>query len=129
MLGTMAWLAAQPPQGPPGDWPVGQPTKDTARGIAERSLGGNMHTTDEIMLTVAIFLYALMAMAVLYILVHKEHATPFVLRIYVITVLIGGSLIVVSSAFTQDQLAPVMGLFGTIAGYLLGRGERPDVTP
>lgn len=50
----------------------------------------------------------------------------FELRIFTITILVFGSLLVVSAGFGTDQLGPVIGFFGTIAGYILGRGDRPE---
>ena len=65
-------------------------------------------------------------MLLLYLMVRSEKAGAFELRIYVITILIFGSLLIVSSAYSTEQIAPVIGFFGTIAGYILGRGDRPD---
>ena len=49
-----------------------------------------------------------------------------VLRIYVITIIVFGTLAIVAAGYSSEQVAPVMGLFGTIAGYILGRSERRD---
>lgn len=44
-------------------------------------------------------------------------------RIYVIIVVVIGTLLVVSNSFTEQQTSAVIGFFGTIAGYLLGRSD------
>lgn len=42
----------------------------------------------------------------------------------VITVIIIGTLALMVGSIDNNQTAPAVGLFGTIAGYLLGRSER-----
>jgi hypothetical protein len=43
------------------------------------------------------------------------------LRVYAITLILVGALFIITAGFDSSQIAPAMGLFGTIAGYLLGR--------
>ena len=45
-----------------------------------------------------------------------------VLSIFTITLIVIGTMFLLTSAYSVRQIAPAMGLFGTIAGYLLGRG-------
>ena len=47
-------------------------------------------------------------------------------RVFGMTLIIMGTLFSVSAGFSAEQIAPAMGLFGTIAGYLLGRADRKD---
>jgi len=50
-----------------------------------------------------------------------------VIRLYGVTLILVGVLFVVVAGFDVDQIAPALGLFGTVAGYLLGKsadGER-----
>lgn len=49
--------------------------------------------------------------------------TEEISRTYTVTLIIIGTLVLISSGFTNEQIAPALGLFGTIAGYLLGRGD------
>lgn len=46
------------------------------------------------------------------------------LRTFGVILIIMGTLFVIAAGFDSIQIAPAMGLFGTIAGYLLGRVER-----
>jgi hypothetical protein len=93
---------------------------------AAKVTGGSadFYSLGELRLTVIILFFGLVAIAVYYALLRHERATPYALRIFVIIILIFGTLLVVSSAYSTDQIAPVVGFFGTIAGYLLGRTER-----
>ena len=45
--------------------------------------------------------------------------------VIVITVIIG-TLILVTVGYSNQQIAPAFGLFGTIVGYMLGRLDRPS---
>jgi hypothetical protein len=53
----------------------------------------------------------------------RDHHEQFELRIFTITILVFGSLLVAAAGFSKDQLTPLIGFFGTIAVYILGRGE------
>lgn len=44
-------------------------------------------------------------------------------KIFSVTLIIIGALFIVTAGFSNDQVAPAFGLLGTIAGYLLGRGQ------
>ena len=61
-------------------------------------------------------------MVVLYLMCRSDRWEEFELRIFTITILVFGSLVVVAAGFGEDTLTPVIGFFGTIAGYVLGRG-------
>jgi hypothetical protein len=111
---------------PPADLPVAAPPQVPASEAVTRVEAGQLTTWFELDLTKLIFLFALTALIFLYMIVRSDRCTPFLLRVYVITILIFGSLLVVSSAYTTQQISPVIGFFGTIAGYLLGRGDRRD---
>jgi hypothetical protein len=47
-------------------------------------------------------------------------------RAVVIVMVIVGTLILVTAGYSNDQIAPAFGLFGTIVGYILGRLPRRD---
>lgn len=47
-------------------------------------------------------------------------------RVFGMTLIITGTLFSLTAGFSSEQIAPAVGLFGTIAGYLLGRGERKE---
>jgi hypothetical protein len=123
MLGAKLWMAAQLP--PPG-LPDGEPQAETIKAAAEISGGADFFSLGELKITVIIFAFGLISLGVFYLLLRLEKATPYTLRIFVIIILVFGTLLVVSSAYTTAQIAPIVGFFGTIAGYLLGRTERQD---
>lgn len=51
-----------------------------------------------------------------------------ILRVFAVTLILAGTLFFIAAGFDSNQIAPAMGLFGTVAGYLLGRstGKKED---
>ena len=45
-------------------------------------------------------------------------------RIYIVTLVVVGTLFLICSGYSSDQISPALGLFGTITGYLLGRMDK-----
>lgn len=85
---------------------------------------GSLLSYGEFFLTGIILFFGLVALGIFYLMFRRQTDTAMLMRIYVIIILVFGTLLVVSSAYSTEQIAPVVGFFGTIAGYLLGRGDR-----
>ncbi|MDQ1612025.1 MAG: hypothetical protein QOG00_1956 [Pyrinomonadaceae bacterium] len=51
-----------------------------------------------------------------------------ILRVFGVTLIILGTMFFVTVGYNANQVAPAMGLFGTVAGYLLGRSSRTNET-
>jgi hypothetical protein len=86
-------------------------------------------TTIEIFLSVAILVFALAIFVLQSILVLRlklEWTPQSILRFNGITLIVSGALLLVVAGYSNQQVAPVMGLLGTIAGYLLGARERTE---
>lgn len=47
-------------------------------------------------------------------------------RAYALILILIGTMVLICAGYSNDQIAPAMGLFGTVAGYLLGRKETGD---
>jgi hypothetical protein len=54
--------------------------------------------------------------------IEEENAVRFI----VVTLIITAALFLITAGYSNDQIAPVMGLLGAIAGYLLGKTENRD---
>lgn len=48
-----------------------------------------------------------------------------ILRTFGILSIVGLSALLLITGFSNEQLTPIVGLFGAIAGYLLGKDARP----
>jgi MFS family permease len=47
-------------------------------------------------------------------------------KLLAVTLIIVSTLFIITAGFDSEQIAPAMGLFGTVAGYMLGRAsEKP----
>ena len=119
---------AEPPPGVTENPPVVDPPITAPAEAAERMEAGSLFGIAEIDLTALIFVFGVIAVLVFMWVVRSGKGTPFLYRIYVVIILVFGTLLVVSSAYSTEQIAPVVGFFGTIAGYLLGRGDRASDT-
>jgi hydrogenase/urease accessory protein HupE len=106
---------------PPG---AANPTDLGAAAASPMREAGSFFSQGEFTLTLILFTFGVIAIAAFYMLARSDKGTPFIMRIYVIIVIVFGTLLIVSSSYTTQQIAPVVGLFGTIAGYLLGRSDR-----
>lgn len=110
------------PTSVPSPMPVEVPTM--AHDAIQRSdPTGGMLTIPEVYFTGGILIFAMAALCFLYLIARLPTASPFLLRIYIVTIIVFGTLAVVSSAVASKDIAPVVGLFGTIAGYIMGRSE------
>jgi len=124
---TALFMQAAAQLAPPSDnMPLVDPTRMTPREAAPKIEAGSLTSALELNLTLIILFFGVLALVLLYLMVRSDRAGSFELRIYVITILIFGSLLIVSSAYSTEQISPVIGFFGTIAGYVLGRGDRPN---
>lgn len=55
----------------------------------------------------------------------KRMQADEVLRVFGVTLILIGTLFAITAGFSSDDIAPALGLFGTIAGYLVGRRPSP----
>ncbi|HEY0031929.1 MAG TPA: hypothetical protein VGB81_01560 [Devosia sp.] len=106
------------------------PTADPAKlppATAEKAREiGTFFSTQEMDFTLLVMGFGIVAFLMFWLIARTPTSSPLILRLYVIMVLAIGTLIVVSSSYSTTQIAPVVGFFGTVAGYLLGKGERND---
>ena len=86
------------------------------------------YESKEFWTTALILLFGLIIVGVEYLLLrNRQHdKVEEFSKFFVITVIIIGTLVLIGSGLDNNQIAPAVGLFGTIAGYLLGRTDRSD---
>ncbi len=92
--------------------------------IITPGLGGR--STTEIYLSLAVLLFGLIILGLqigIMFKVGKGWGSNSI-RITGITLVIVSGLFLITAGYTQDQIAPMIGLLGTIAGYLLGKSEK-----
>jgi hypothetical protein len=57
-------------------------------------------------------------------LIHRGKSTESVLRVFGTILIITSAIFLVVAGYSDTQISPVMGLLGTVAGYLLGKTSR-----
>lgn len=45
------------------------------------------------------------------------------IKLIAVTLIVVSTLFIITAGFSSEQIAPAMGLFGTVAGYMLGRSQ------
>ncbi len=76
----------------------------------------------EFWLSAEVLIFGLVVLLAEFLLLRKAKITAEeALRVYAVSLIIIGTLFAITAGFDSNQIAPAMGLFGTIAGYLLGR--------
>jgi Flp pilus assembly protein TadB len=82
-------------------------------------------------LSLGIGMFAIILLACVTILLRREaeHVSPEqLLRTFGILVIIFAAIFLVIAGYSDTQITPVIGLLGTIAGYLLGRKIEPPAS-
>ena len=80
--------------------------------------------TPMFVLTIALVLLGIVSFVCMTYLITQNKRPVEVLRAFGIPlIVVSGSLLIVTG-FGSDQISPIIGLLGTIAGYLLGRTQE-----
>jgi hypothetical protein len=83
-------------------------------------------TTLEFWLSLEVLLFGVVVALLEYVILRtRSVSAEDTLRVYAVTLIIVGTLFAITAGFDSTQIAPAMGLFGTIAGYVLGRRSIP----
>jgi hypothetical protein len=84
-------------------------------------------STDNAMtMSVGILLFGVVIIALATYLIRRGTATDSVLKIFGAILIVVSAIFLVVAGYSDQQIAPVIGLLGTIAGYLLGKESAPE---
>lgn len=96
---------------------------ETGTGLQPGSAQWTKH--DEMTMGAAVLLWSALVLAMMAFLITREKADPgAMLKLFGTILVVVMSVFLVVVGYTQDQIAPVVGLLGTIAGYLLGKPTK-----
>jgi hypothetical protein len=91
------------------------------------------HTTIEVALSSGVLVFGalLVALELRYLKSRGEWDAMWTMKIVGLTLVLTAGMFLITAGFSQNQTAPMMGLLGTVAGYLLGRQavQRSVVPP
>ncbi len=93
---------------------------------------GPTRTSQEVWLSISVLLFGLaVVIGQIYLLQRRGEPVSESMKYLSVTLVIVGALFLVTAGYGNDQIAPIIGLLGTVAGYLLGRqrSESPATTP
>lgn len=82
----------------------------------------------EFWLTVCILVFGVVSIIVSCRYISKDGANnpDSIIRIISVNLIVIGTLVTITGGLSDKQIAPAFGLFGTIAGYLLGRNNKSE---
>lgn len=66
---------------------------------------------------------AIMSIVAVTLLKNHRVDSAEAVRVVALIIIVVGSMFLVAAGYSSDQIAPILGLMGTIAGYLLGKTE------
>jgi hypothetical protein len=106
------------PTNPPASILVNPPPRDGVGSVAIQRITTRL----EFWLSLVVLVFGFVVVMVEYRLLQvRAFTSDEVLRVFTVTLIVVGTLFALTAGFDSQQIAPAMGLFGTIAGYLLGR--------
>jgi hypothetical protein len=98
-------------------------TPPTAAELSAPTAGGKLILSQyEFWLSAEVLIFGFAVLIAEFLLLRKAKINAEeALRVYAVSLIIIGTLFAITAGFDSNQIAPAMGLFGTIAGYLLGK--------
>jgi len=95
----------------------------TAAELATAPSGGKLMLSEyEFWLSAEVLAFGFAVLVAEFLLLRRAKITAEeALRVYAVSLILIGTLFAITAGFDSNQIAPAMGLFGTIAGYLLGK--------
>lgn len=81
-------------------------------------------TESAMTMSAAVLLFGVFTMIIAAVLIRKGTPPEATLRVVGTLIILVASVFLVVAGYDDKQIAPVMGLLGTVAGYLLGKSTR-----
>lgn len=76
----------------------------------------------EFILSISVLVFGLVILLLqVYLIKTRKISSEDIIKFVTITLIIISTLFLITAGYSNDQIAPAVGLLGTIAGYLLGR--------
>lgn len=81
----------------------------------------------EFNLSICVLTFGLLIIIIeVYLITKRKINSHDTIKFVTITLIITGTLFLITAGYSNDQIAPAVGLLGTIAGYLLGRIQNSN---
>lgn len=83
----------------------------------------------EFTLSITVLSFGLLVILLeIYLIKEKKISSDDTIKFIIITLIITSTLFLITAGYSNNQIAPAVGLLGTIAGYLLGRIQNSNKT-
>jgi glucan phosphoethanolaminetransferase (alkaline phosphatase superfamily) len=102
------------------------PARDTLQTVMKSPVSTGVATELYLSLGILLFGIILMAFEVMVILKKQEGWNTNAIKVVGLTLVIVAGLFLITAGYSESQIAPMVGLLGTIAGYLLGKSSRKE---
>ena len=87
-------------------------------------------SSQEVWLSLGVLVFGMIVvLAQAWIINSRKEPLSQSLKYLSVSLIIVGSLFLVTAGYGNSQIAPIIGLLGTVAGYLLGRTQSSEPTP
>ena len=85
-------------------------------------------SSDELTLSYSILIFATIVLLLEVFLISINKVSPEnSFKFITVTLIVSSSLFLITAGYDNNQIAPAFGLFGTVAGYILGKTNSPDL--
>ena len=83
-------------------------------------------STPELSLSIAVLAFTILVILVVAAVPWKKGQGwgPSTTKLFIIVVVVGASLFLLTAGYSAEQITPIVGLLGTIVGYALGRSKE-----
>ncbi len=87
-------------------------------------------SSQEVWLSLGVLFFGMVVvLAQAFIINRRQEPLSQSLKYLSVSLIIVGALFLVTAGYGNSQIAPIIGLLGTVAGYLLGRTQSGPVAP
>lgn len=98
----------------------------SSQGVVPLSASNWWSVTNAMTISVSVLVFGFLVILLATYLIKVGKGTEPVLRIFGTILIVMFSVFLVVAGYTDTQIAPVMGLLGTIVGYLLGKETKEN---
>lgn len=98
--------------------------KENTQQVVQNDSSNWWSVTDAMTISASVLIFGALIMCLATALLYKGKSADEVLKLFGTVIIIVSAVFLVVAGYTDTQIAPVIGLLGTIAGYLLGRNEN-----
>jgi hypothetical protein len=78
----------------------------------------------EFSLSIVVLIFGILVILLeLFLIKNRKIGSENIIKFLIVTLIIISTLFLITAGYSNDQIAPAVGLLGTIAGYLLGKSQ------